>query len=119
MFVEGASKGACSFIFARLFCSFGRFTPWWGDGAGSHAVVVGGGDAGAYCLYAAVVGQASGREGRGAAVIPLDGNPQVFLGIDVVGVGFCALGLCCWDATARRTGRLLWLVVARWRCFCF
>lgn len=67
--------------------SFGRL-----DGAGRYAVVVGGGDAGANCLHAAVAGQASGREGRGAAVVPLGWNPQIFLGIDVVGVGLCALG---------------------------
>ena len=62
------------------------------DGAGRYAVCVGSGDAGAYRLYVEVAGQASEGEGRGAVVVSLDGNPQVFLGIDVVGVGFCALG---------------------------
>ena len=90
MVAGDVSNGACSPIFARLFCSFGRFIPWWGGRC--RALCRMSGDAGAYRLYAEIAGQASEGEGRGAAVVSLDGNPQVFLGIDVVGVGFCALG---------------------------
>ena len=46
----------CTVLLVTL--SFGRL-----DGAGCHAVFVGGGLAGAYCLYVKVIGLASGGKG--------------------------------------------------------